>query len=198
MPGDINRYLNVSAAVWSTVVGVAVALVAAAVCYRYKGAVVAARVAGWLLLADSIAVILVITLFGRPAFESAGPFPNVSNWVPFRDINSELHSELHNVNRALGITNIVGNVALFVPSGILAGLLFRPKWTALLLAPVLSTGIEITQQQVGLSADIDDVILNTLGGVTGVALALLARRLTVRPPGAPDSSPLTAAHRNEQ
>lgn len=194
MPGDINRYLNVSAAVWSTVVGVAVALVAAAVCYRYKGAVVAARVAGWLLLAGSIAVILVITLFGRPAFESAGPFPNVSNWVPFRDINGELH----NVNRALGIINIVGNVALFVPSGILAGLLFRPKWTALLLAPVLSTGIELTQQQVGLSADIDDIILNTLGGVTGVVLALLARRLAVRPAGAPDSSPLTAAHRNER
>lgn len=196
MPGDINRYLNVSAVVWSTVVCVGVALVAAAVCYRYKGAVVAARVAGWLLLAGSIAVILVVTLFGRPAFEfgSAGPFPNVSNWVTFRDINSELH----NVNRALGIINIVGNVALFVPSGILAGLLFRPKWTALLLAPVLSTGIELTQQQVGLSADIDDIILNTLGGVTGVAIALLARRLAVRPAGAPDSSPLTAAHRNER
>lgn len=143
MFGDIERYLNVSAAVWATIVSVGVALIVAAACYRWTGAAVGARVAGWLLLAGSVAVILVVTL-DRPIYESGGQFPKVSNWVPFRDVRDELHND----NRALGLVNAVGNVVLFLPTGILASL-FRPRWTAFLLAPVLSTAIELTQLKSG-------------------------------------------------
>lgn len=174
MPGDIDRYVNVSAVVSSTIACIGVAVLVAALCYLWKGAIVAARAAGWLLLLGSVVVIFVITLDRWNI--GGGPFPTPSNWVPFRDINTELH----NVNRALGIVNVVGNVVIFVPTGFLAGLLFRPRWTAFLVAPVLSVCIELAQVLLGSSADIDDVILNSLGGTIGVAVAVLVRRLALR------------------
>ena len=195
LPGDINRYLDVWTAVWPTLICVAVALVTGGICYRIKDAAFATRVAGWLLLMGSIVVILAVTFLGRPMYEfqSAGPFTTASNWVPFRDILIELR----NVNHALGLINVFGNVVLFVPTGFLAGLLFRPTWSAWLLAPVLSACIEVTQSYVGLSADIDDIILNTLGGVLGVALALLVRRLFSRSAIPEDTPKPASAHQLE-
>lgn len=186
MPGDIDRYLDIGSAVQATAICLAVALVVGGVCYRLKGAAVATRVAGWLVLAGSIVVVLAVTFRGRLTFGSSGAFAPVSNWVPLRGIVNELH----NVNHALGIVNIVGNVALFVPTGLLAGLLFRPRRAAFLLAPVLSTCIEITQSYAGLSADIDDIILNTLGGAIGVAAAMITRRLLASHASAMDSPTL--------
>ncbi len=170
LPGDIDRYLDVWTAVWLTAICLAVAFAIGAIYRRIKGTAAAARVAGWILLVGSVIVVLAVTFHGRPTYADGAT--TASNWVPFRDIAIELH----NVNHMLGIINIVGNVAIFVPTGLLAGLLLRPRWTPFLLAPVLSACIEITQSYVGLSGDIDDIILNTLGGVIGAAIGLIAYR----------------------
>lgn len=192
-PFELGRYLDMDTFVATVGVSVIAALAAAAIVYRFRGGLVAARVAGWVLLAGSIASILVVTL-DRPII--ANPMlPSASNWVPFRDILDELH----NVNRSLGTINVFGNMALFVPAGLLAALLFRPTWTAFCLAPVLSISIEVVQLFIGLSADIDDIILNTVGGVVGVCIGLLIRRLlrahTREHAGAsPASAPSSQAH----
>lgn len=79
--------------------------------------------------------------------------------------------------------NIVGNLLLFVPIGLLTPLLW-PRWRRwglpVLLGLLLSLGIEFSQLFIGRGADVDDVWLNTLGALLGYGLFLLLRRLFPR------------------
>lgn len=72
-----------------------------------------------------------------------------------------------------------GNIAMFVPLALL-GTLALPRrlwWLAPLACLVLSCGIETTQLLFlpGRTFAVRDIIGNTLGGVLGTALALLAQ-----------------------
>lgn len=89
-------------------------------------------------------------------------------------------------DHALGVFNVLGNVAMFVPLGWLGVLVAeRYRFLAAVIAGVgLSAAIEVVQSFVGRIADIDDVILNGAGGVLGACAALLiraARRSAVNP-----------------
>lgn len=93
------------------------------------------------------------------------------NLVPFKTIYGYLNKSL---NTNVVITNLVGNVIAFVPMGFLMPIVFKKinnyKKT-ILMSVVTSVLIEIIQLllKVG-SADIDDVILNTFGGIIGFML----------------------------
>ncbi|MDL2233415.1 VanZ family protein [Ruminococcaceae bacterium OttesenSCG-928-L11] len=76
--------------------------------------------------------------------------------------------------------NLYGNVMAFVPYGIYLGVIKKRKEFARGLLVVLATSIaiEAIQFAFGLGAcDIDDVILNTLGGALGLVLYRLARKI---------------------
>ena len=86
---------------------------------------------------------------------------------------------------------LVGNVLAFVPLGILLPLVIGKLWRSLFVvfisAVCLSAAIEIGQLTVSLSlgygyraADIDDVILNTLGALLGYAALAIAALTTTR------------------
>lgn len=84
------------------------------------------------------------------------------NLVPFRSFSSDPPRTL---------SEVAGNVALFVPLGMLLPFLSR-RWSlprVLLLALVLSALLEVCQYVLnrGRLADIDDVMLNALGAVLG-------------------------------
>ncbi|QNA93319.1 MULTISPECIES: VanZ family protein [unclassified Microbacterium] len=79
---------------------------------------------------------------------------------------------------------IIANILVFVPVGILAFVLLpRRVWLlALLAGPVLSVAIE-TAQRVALphrAATVTDVLANSAGAVAGVALAVLCTVLIAR------------------
>ena len=102
------------------------------------------------------------------------------NYVPFRTIWSYLRGDHR---RLIGLVNLVGNIALFVPVGLMAPLLIPGlRWRgAMVLALVSGLTIEGLQAmlQVG-EFDVDDVILNGLGVVIGFGVhALFARRRAV-------------------
>ena len=76
---------------------------------------------------------------------------------------------------------IIANVLVFVPVGILSFLLVPRRWwpVALLLGPALSLSIEIAQR-VALphrAATVTDVIANSGGAVIGVFLAMVCTLL---------------------
>ena len=76
--------------------------------------------------------------------------------------------------------NIVGNILLFLPIGLLTPLLW-PRWRRwglpVALGLLISLSIEFSQLFIGRGADVDDVWLNTLGALLGYLLfRLLARR----------------------
>lgn len=103
------------------------------------------------------------------------------NTVPFATI--ERAFELG--TRSLSFRLMLGNIAAFVPFGLLLPLAFRLRWPVLTVgvaALALSVGIEVGQAAISnylgyayRSTDIDDVILNVLGALIGAAVFALIR-----------------------
>ncbi len=114
-------------------------------------------------------IILLILLFGKASSM------RTINLVPFHTIADYLSHD-----KPLGISNVIGNVVLFIPMGVYLAL-FRPnkkQMGSLLYILLASAAIEVTQYilQVG-AADIDDVILNGIGGLLGIALYQFLKRI---------------------
>jgi len=77
------------------------------------------------------------------------------------------------------------NVAMFVPFGVLVGLLVRRWWVVVLLGCATSTAIELAQLALLPTRvpTVQDVVANTLGAALGVlALRLWSRRTAGRVP----------------
>jgi glycopeptide antibiotics resistance protein len=86
-----------------------------------------------------------------------------SNFVPFREILR------YDVGSKLFFRNIFGNVLLFMPYGFFTGyyLKIRKPWISIILVMVASISIEVTQLIIGRVFDVDDIMLNLIGGVLG-------------------------------
>lgn len=86
-----------------------------------------------------------------------------NNFVPFREIFR------YDVNSRLFLKNVIGNVLLFVPFGIFVTYYVKNDkvYQTLFLSILVSCSIEFAQSVIGRTADIDDVILNTIGGIIG-------------------------------
>ncbi|MGZ4499066.1 MAG: VanZ family protein [Nocardioidaceae bacterium] len=132
------------------------------------------------LLGMTTLAILAVTLGGGDA-----SFGRSVNLQP----GAGIRAELDNVNHALGVVNILGNIVVFVPLGWLTAVLvlYAPSVGELrglrrgaLAGLVLSLTIEMSQYFLGRAADVDDVLLNTagavLGATIGAALSALRRR----------------------
>jgi glycopeptide antibiotics resistance protein len=92
-----------------------------------------------------------------------------NNFVPFKTINFYLF--LADINLDIRIENLAGNIIGFMPFGFILPLLakkFQKLGTVILHTFCLSLTFELLQLvfEFG-SFDVDDLILNTLGGVLG-------------------------------
>lgn len=99
-----------------------------------------------------------------------------ANYIPFVSIRRYLRL---GIASAAGAVNLAGNVAVFVPLGLLPPLLWprMGQGWPVLLGFGCSCFIELVQPLVGRQRDIDDLILNTLGALLGWLLSLARRRL---------------------
>ncbi len=92
------------------------------------------------------------------------------NLIPFASIWAYLFGGSELVKQfALG--NVLGNIVVFVPLGAYLALYYRDRRTLtdLLAIFIVSLLVETVQWFFGLGiADVDDVILNCLGGLTGI------------------------------
>ncbi len=93
------------------------------------------------------------------------PFVNIFNYSSIRDI----------------IRNVIGNVAMFIPSGIVLPIVYRKVnsfWKVVAAGAFLSLCIEILQLPFpSRTSDIDDLILNTLGVVVGYGIYSAFKRI---------------------
>lgn len=122
------------------------------------------------------------TLIG-PAWrpEGMGPVEYArSRWQQGWGINLSpgytIRSMLEKGSRGQKLINLAGNVLIFAPLGFLPPLLWRRLrhwWAALGLSAGVSSLIEFLQLFLGRSVDVDDVILNVLGGFVGYVLFCL-------------------------
>jgi glycopeptide antibiotics resistance protein len=102
------------------------------------------------------------------------------NLVPLASIRQLLTEAIPQV----AFRNIVGNVLLFVPFGVMLPLLFsnvRTVGGVAWRAAVISAGIEVLQWVTGARAtDVDDIILNTVGAVIGYGIYRLVSAMVRR------------------
>lgn len=88
---------------------------------------------------------------------------STNNFIPFREILR------YNIGSRLFIKNVLGNMLLFLPFGFFTSYLLdnkRPLLTVVLTL-IASLSIEVVQLMIGRVFDVDDIILNMLGGTIG-------------------------------
>ena len=139
------------------------------------------REAVLLLMYVNLAVILRFTFYPMARvggkvppllFHAGMAFPFRINWVPFVDFG------FYQSKRVV-LLNVIGNVALFTPSGVVLPIVYRKLDS---FRKVVGTGflmslcIELLQLPFYVRAtDVDDLIFNTLGVAVGYGSYALAR-----------------------
>lgn len=92
------------------------------------------------------------------------------NWIPFYSISQYLSGGTENLKR-FAFGNVVGNILVFIPLGAYLTVLRKNKKVLpnLLFVFIVSLSVEIMQGILGIgAADIDDILLNCLGGLAGI------------------------------
>ena len=150
-------------------IAAAATLIAARISIAKGGARLALRVTMWTMLAATAGVILVATIGFSVGDTQAGTRINIH---PFVEIRRGLKSSASE----MAIANVYGNIAMFLPIGLLLVWLWTsPLIARVIMATIAGTGlsliIELTQLTLGRVADIDDVILNGSGALLGAVLA---------------------------
>ena len=139
-----------------------------------------------LLMYINLAVIIRITFFpmsrinGRIqplVFDASKVFPFWVNLIPFVKLLD------YNSKRDL-LLNIIGNTAMFIPSGIILPIIYKKLdsfWKVAAAGAMISLCIEILQLPFsGRASDVDDLILNTAGVMIGYGIYALVRAVRKR------------------
>ncbi|MCD7818842.1 MAG: VanZ family protein [Lachnospiraceae bacterium] len=126
---------------------------------------------------------LIYFLFLSEDFGHGGTGEYDYNIYPFREIMRYIRYRELLGERAV-LTNLFGNIIGFMPFGALVPLMARSArrvWRTTLLSFEVSALVEVSQLifRVG-CFDVDDMILNTLGGLLGYLLFLGVSRLYLR------------------
>lgn len=111
-------------------------------------------------------LIYILCLFQVVTFEDPSLYIGGNNFAPLREITR------YQIGSRLFIKNVLGNIVLFIPYGIFASVmakLDRP-FHALGLVLFASVTVETTQLLIGRVFDIDDIILNLIGGLVGYGI----------------------------
>ncbi|NLL44124.1 MAG: VanZ family protein [Mollicutes bacterium] len=106
-------------------------------------------------------VIYIVCLFYVVTFQDVNW--STSNYVPFGEMLR------YTFGSKLFFKNVIGNMVMFLPYGFFISYFFKIKkvWIMFLLTLLTSLSIETTQSMIGRVFDIDDIILNLLGGIMG-------------------------------
>ena len=88
---------------------------------------------------------------------------STNNFIPFKEITR------YKLGTGLFFKNVLGNLLLFMPFGLLVSYYLKPKkaYLVLVLTLIASLSIELVQLYIGRVFDIDDIILNVFGGLLG-------------------------------
>lgn len=103
-------------------------------------------------------------------FNSERTLSRSINLIPFHSIMEYISGGSANI-RKFAFSNVVGNIVIFIPLGVYLSLLKKNKrvTTNLLFIFLVSLFVEVIQGLLGIgAADIDDIILNCLGGLIGI------------------------------
>ena len=115
----------------------------------------------------------ILLLFQIVTFEDTSIYIDGNNLVPFKEILR------YRIGSRLFFKNVIGNIVLFIPYGIFASMYTKIDkiFHALGLVLFASVIVEVTQAMIGRIFDIDDIILNLIGGLLGYGIYYLISRI---------------------
>lgn len=142
-----------------------------------KGRQTYRRKALWVLLIYYLAILSVLLLFGG-LFHVDRVWGGAVNLEPFYSIRRFL-IHYRRTGSLASLSNLMGNMVILVPLGVLLPLLFRALrrfWLTLPLMALFAVGVEYIQWRTGVGiADVDDSILNFAGAAVGYLFTRLCQ-----------------------
>lgn len=165
-----HTILNIALKVWPTIFLSIVILTSTRIVYLLKNK---KKIILYKELLTLLFVIYVLCLFYIVTFQDVS-FNN-SNFVLFREMLR------YDFGSRLFIKNVIGNVILFLPYGFFMTYYLKlDKVKSIFgLSLLISLTIETTQLMIGRVFDIDDIILNVIGGIVGFYIYKLMEKINV-------------------
>ena len=101
-----------------------------------------------------------------------------NNFIPFQEIFR------YNVTSRLFVKNVLGNMIMFLPFGFFVSYYLKAEkvYLPIVLTIIASISIELVQMCIGRVFDVDDIILNLLGGSIGFFIYNIIRIIGERLP----------------
>ena len=123
-------------------------------------------------------LIYILCLFQRVTFEDTSLYIDGNNLIPFKEIFR------YQIGSRLFFKNVIGNIVLFIPYGIFASMYTKIEkpFHAICLVVFASVIVEVTQALIGRIFDIDDIILNIVGGFIGFSIYIITVKIGDRLP----------------
>ena len=121
-------------------------------------------------------VVYILSLFYIVTFQDDNI--GTSNFIPFKEITR------YDVTSRIFFKNIIGNILLFMPFGLFVTAYLKSKtvYPGLIITFISSVSVEVIQLMIGRTFDVDDIILNVLGGVIGSLIFIILDNLRDRLP----------------
>ena len=122
-------------------------------------------------------VIYILCLFQVVTFQDDTSWAS-NNFIPFKEIMR------YNITSRLFIKNVLGNMIMFLPFGFFISYYIDTDkpFITIILTLIASVAIEIVQMLIGRVFDVDDIILNILGGLAGYSIYKLIRIVSEKIP----------------
>ncbi len=153
-----NDLLFVMATTWPIVTITVVAIISLRITYliKYKSKFVLYE--ELLLL---IFVVYLLMFFQVVTYQDVISYGN--NFIPFKEVTR------YQFGSSLFYKNVIGNILLFMPYGFFASYYLKldKKRITCLLILIVSLSIECVQLLIGRCFDVDDILLNLIGGMLG-------------------------------
>jgi glycopeptide antibiotics resistance protein len=108
-------------------------------------------------------IIYILCLFQVVTFQDDVSWAS-NNFIPFNEIFR------YSITSRLFIKNVIGNMLMFLPFGFFISYYLNNEkvWLTLFITVITSLAIELVQlTMIGRVFDVDDIILNVIGGVAG-------------------------------
>ncbi len=131
----------------------------------------------WMVLLYYLAILSVLLFFGG-LFHLDRAWGGAVNLEPFHTIRNFIR-HYRRTGSLSSLFNLLGNVVILIPLGVLLPVMFRPMrhfWLFLPLAALVCVGVEYLQWLTATGiADVDDSILNFIGAAGGYFMTRLCQ-----------------------
>jgi len=154
---------------WPMIIISVIVMVSFRICYLIKSN---ERIILYKELSMLIFGIYILCLFQVVTFQDDVTWAT-NNFIPFKEIMR------YNITSRLFFKNVVGNMLMILPFGFFASYYLKAEKLTLplLLTLIASVSIEVVQLLIGRVFDVDDIILNVLGGMLGYLCYLILRKI---------------------